>query len=334
MDEPRGRGELLSALRDHDVQLLLGRLLTSRSRVLHPIFDGERGYRYPEVEDLVNDPSDVEGLLQRLVEKGLLERRLCGSLLLCPRCGSSRLSRAEGGAEAWLCSNCGSTIPLDQVGYREVYSYALSPEALEEISSHLFLPSILDFLRKRGFKTESPGYLEGESGVVHRYDVTAFRSSVEEGVLVLDLEISEGVVGAERILSMFAKVYDTTPLKAVLVAVPALTEEGRRLAAQYRISVVEGGDPDVIVRKLLRVVPPADKVRYQALDAMTLLSLPDHLRSTAMALHRLGEATAEEVARATGRARAVESGYLNQLVRMGYVKKRRRGRRVLFSPMT
>ena len=66
------------------------------------------------------------------------------------------------------------------------------------------------------------------------------------------------------------------------------------------------------------------------LDVVTLLSLPDHLRKTAMVLCKEGEAIADQIANKTGRARAVESGYLNQLCTMGYVKKKRKGRDVYF----
>jgi hypothetical protein len=66
------------------------------------------------------------------------------------------------------------------------------------------------------------------------------------------------------------------------------------------------------------------------LDVMTLLSMPDHLRKTAMTLCRLGRATAEEISQQTTRARAVESAYLNQLVIMGYLKKERKGRKAFF----
>lgn len=68
----------------------------------------------------------------------------------------------------------------------------------------------------------------------------------------------------------------------------------------------------------------------EALDVMTLLSLPDHLRKTALTICKLGNATAEEVAEQTKRARAVESGYLNQLVLMTYLKKERKGRKAYF----
>ena len=66
------------------------------------------------------------------------------------------------------------------------------------------------------------------------------------------------------------------------------------------------------------------------LDVMTLLSMPDHLRKTAMAICRCGRATAEETAEQTRRARAVESAYLNQLVIMGHLKKERKGRKAYF----
>lgn len=66
------------------------------------------------------------------------------------------------------------------------------------------------------------------------------------------------------------------------------------------------------------------------LDVMTLLSMPDHLRKTAMTLCRLGRATADQIAEQTRRARAVESAYLNQLVLMGYMKKERKGRKAYF----
>ncbi len=66
------------------------------------------------------------------------------------------------------------------------------------------------------------------------------------------------------------------------------------------------------------------------LDVVTLLSLPDHLRKTAMILCKEDDATAKQVAEKTGRARAVESSYLNQLHTMGYVNKKRKGRDVYF----
>jgi len=74
-----------------------------------------------------------------------------------------------------------------------------------------------------------------------------------------------------------------------------------------------------------------EKVKLEPLDVATLLLLPDYLRKTAMVMLELEEATASEVAERTERARAVESGYLNQLERMGFLERKRRGRLVYFS---
>jgi len=70
--------------------------------------------------------------------------------------------------------------------------------------------------------------------------------------------------------------------------------------------------------------------RTMALDAETLLSLPDHLRETAISICKFGEATATKIAEDTGRARAAESDYLNQLVAMNYLGKKRVERQVVF----
>jgi hypothetical protein len=66
------------------------------------------------------------------------------------------------------------------------------------------------------------------------------------------------------------------------------------------------------------------------LDASLMMELPDHLRKTAIILTKLSRATAEDIARISKRARAVESAYLNSLCLMGWVKKERKGRKAFF----
>jgi len=75
---------------------------------------------------------------------------------------------------------------------------------------------------------------------------------------------------------------------------------------------------------------PRENLENLPLDVATLLSLSDHLRKTALAICKLGEATATDVSKETGRVRAAESDYLNQLVSMGHLKKKRKGRDVYF----
>jgi hypothetical protein len=62
-----------------------------------------------------------------------------------------------------------------------------------------------------------------------------------------------------------------------------------------------------------------------------VLKFPKHLQVSLTSLLKLGLATAEQVAAVTGKARAVESAYLNQLATMRIVHKQQCGHTVFFS---
>ena len=87
---------------------------------------------------------------------------------------------------------------------------------------------------------------------------------------------------------------------------------------------------EALLQKLGSYNPEAKNDLSLDPDAFALLSLPLSLRKTVMVLYRLERATADDLARETGRLRAVESASANQLVRMGYLKKIREGRDVYF----
>jgi hypothetical protein len=86
-----------------------------------------------------------------------------------------------------------------------------------------------------------------------------------------------------------------------------------------------------VVKKPVEPLPSSPEyLEGLALSPSILLSLPDHLRRTAIILCNLKEASANEIAARSGRVRAAESDYLNQLVRMGIIKKKRKGRESYF----
>ena len=62
-----------------------------------------------------------------------------------------------------------------------------------------------------------------------------------------------------------------------------------------------------------------------------VLKFPKHLQVSLTSLLKLGLASADQVASVTGKARAVESSYLNQLAVMRLVRKELRGYTVFFS---
>jgi hypothetical protein len=65
-----------------------------------------------------------------------------------------------------------------------------------------------------------------------------------------------------------------------------------------------------------------------------LFSLPDHLRKTYVIVASEGECDATNVSSQTGRCRAIESNYLNQLTRMGWLSKRRVSKTIHFRPIS
>ena len=89
---------------------------------------------------------------------------------------------------------------------------------------------------------------------------------------------------------------------------------------------------DLLIRNKsnLKLTRENEEPKDPALDSFALLTLPDHLRKTAMAMNELLEGTAEMVSEKTERRRATESKCLNQLVRMGYLNKKRKGLKVVF----
>ncbi|HEX7575046.1 MAG TPA: hypothetical protein VF360_01610 [Candidatus Methanoperedens sp.] len=63
------------------------------------------------------------------------------------------------------------------------------------------------------------------------------------------------------------------------------------------------------------------------------LTVPDSLRKSLFAVSALLKATADEVCIRTGRHRSIENKYLNELVRAGWLKRERIGKKVYYSPL-
>jgi len=244
----------------------------------------------------------------------------------CNDCGKS----FDVSIPCYRCSACGRSFTFDGAVCKEVYCYSLSDEVVRGAPKYLLIPPVKEFFERNGFKTQSPGYVEGRSGVMHMFDIVASRVGAAKNTTIIDFAISNSLVDEQPIVGMFAKVYDTDPAQSILVALPKLSDAGKKLASVYKISVVEARNTDEVIKRLGGITKAIGAVGFKPLDVMTLLSLPDHLRTTAMAINKLGRSTAEDVAKETGRARAVESDYLNQLVKSGHLKKGREGHKVYF----
>lgn len=85
-----------------------------------------------------------------------------------------------------------------------------------------------------------------------------------------------------------------------------------------------------VLEKKIQLQDPSTLSSSVSLSQKDLLALPSSLQKTMLAIQGLQEATSTGVSKETGRARSVETIYLNQLARLGYLNKERKGRKIFF----
>jgi len=88
----------------------------------------------------------------------------------------------------------------------------------------------------------------GSSKVEHKFDIVAYQTDSQDPVVAADIVKSESPVGPEAVLNFFARCADAKMPKKILIGVPKVTEEARKLADSYGIAVFEsdGTDPEEI----------------------------------------------------------------------------------------
>ena len=232
------RKKLRELFVDHSVQLLLGKFLSGELGAILPVLDRQLGYRYPNVEPFVERPREAEAFLKTLQKQGLMTSETVGFIAYCKFCGSCNVEKepskggdnpSDDGETLYSCNDCGKTFAEGSIKFRSVNSYIFSEAGIDEISDRLVVSPMRDFLNERGYRTISPGTMEGESNVDHVFDFVAHSGNPSNGVLVIDFVVSDSPVGEDSVASMFAKVYDVTPLRSVLVVFPELTRDARKL---------------------------------------------------------------------------------------------------------
>ena len=262
-------------LNDRTTQILVSKFLSGEIKTLEPTYDSQIGYHYPEVEAIVGDPLLAEPFLERLYESGVLERKLFDKIIICPKCDSANVSfryccpfcksfEIEKSSlvehvkcgymdlEANFCRNCHANSTFEEASIEDVYSYTLKDTIRNTSSMSFFLvPAIRDLLVGQGLKVESPVFVVGKSGAKHSFDVVAQKGSGSRKTIVIDVATStDGVVSEQPVIALFAKVFDVTPEKAFLVAIPRLSENAKKMAELYSIRAVEAENQDEAVKAL------------------------------------------------------------------------------------
>jgi len=166
----------------------------------------------------------------------------------CNQCGKS----FDIPVPAHFCRECHENFTFDEALYKDVYSYSLTPEAAKEANLGCVLTvPIIEFLEDLGFEVESPGFLNGKSGTRHMFDLTAVSAGKKKNVTAIDFATStDDVVSEQSVIAMFAKIFDATPDRACLVAIPKMSENGRKLASLYKIDLVEAKNQSTAIDSL------------------------------------------------------------------------------------
>jgi hypothetical protein len=161
-----------------------------------------------------------------------------------------------------------------------VYAYKINEQLRSELISHCSLEAeINSLLKKAGFKVTAPTRLTGQSGVPHNFDLGAEKG---DRAMVMDMVSAMDQVGPQYVVEFFAKVYDTKPSKALLIALPRLSEEAKRLGVMYSLETIDGDSPDEVTKRLSAVIetlstPPSTtqalETRATALIEQTISSL-------------------------------------------------------------
>ena len=151
-----------------------------------------------------------------------------------------------------FCRNCRENFTFEDAVIKDVYAYTLIEEARKEASDGLVLISpVCEFFKQNGFEVASPAFLKGKSGANHMFDVAASKGKTGENMTVVDLASSpENVVSEQPVIAMFAKIFDVSPNRAYLIAIPRLNDNARKMAELYNIQTIEAKNQKEAIDKL------------------------------------------------------------------------------------
>ncbi|MDG6919902.1 MAG: hypothetical protein JRN59_00045 [Nitrososphaerota archaeon] len=215
------------------------------------------------------------------VKRSLVEHTYCGYIgddsrfdkggtLQCPNCGRPIRAQSELRVSGvWYeCQNCLSKTSTPRLvfvckeGNHEfttadlalvtIDSYSVNERALVELRNTLLLdPELAAMLASIGYEVSAPAKVQGQSGSVHSLDAYAKK---DEETVALQVAVDTKPVDASAVIAFFAKTFDIKPTRAVLVTIPAASDDAKRLESGYGVSLVEDFDGSGVVKKVKDVL--------------------------------------------------------------------------------
>jgi len=182
------------------------------------------------------------------LEKPDIDFRRAGTWCTCKSCTKS----FDIPITSHFCRDCQVNSTFEDGVIKDVYSYSLKEEVKEEAAIGWFaIAPVREFLQKNGFEVETAAFLKGKSGANHAFDIVAYEGDEKEKVTVIDLAISTGnAVPEQPVIALFAKIFDVSPDNAYLIAIPKMSENGKKMAELYNIKVVEVRSQKEVIKAL------------------------------------------------------------------------------------
>lgn len=268
--------------------------------VIKPVFDPQSPtcISYPEAEAAFGTKGEATvDLLDRLHDEGVVSRVLVNVVMSCPLCGFLELRQIT------VCPKCGSRkLSVGDAIFRCESCGSTSPNV-----EHSLLCTRCGNTVRRDAVRYKP---------IYAYMLT--KRSLPSSASGRRLEISGWI-----------SVRDSTLENAIKL----LNEIAARL--EIIAQQLSGGAASPSTARKGPAAGTADEKakRPTAMEVQSEHPLSDAILKTLNALSSLGKATAAEISKITGRARSLESVYLNHLVYLGLVRKYRQGKRIVFAPL-
>ncbi|MBS7620752.1 hypothetical protein KEJ32_01295 [Candidatus Bathyarchaeota archaeon] len=178
-----------------------------------------------------------------------VDYRRAGVWCTCNKCGKS----FDIPVPRHFCRNCQTKFTFEDAKLKDAYIYSLNEDVVKTVAMDwAILAPIGKLLKDRGFKVEIPGFAEGRSGVRHMFDMIAYNNGRKSYKVAVNISTStdEKPVQEQAIIDMFAKAYDSNIEKTILIAMPKIGENGKKLANLYKIRIIEAKNPEEALEKL------------------------------------------------------------------------------------
>jgi hypothetical protein len=176
--------------------------------------------------------------------KAANELRVSGVWYECQNC----LSKTSSPRLVFVCKEGDHEYTSADLALVNIDSYTVNERVLAELRNTLLLdPELAKMLQSIGYAVESPAQVLGQSGSKHSLDIYAKRDGES---VALQVAVDTKPVEPSAVISFFAKTFDIKPNRAILVTIPAASEEAKKLEAGYGVAVVEDYDGSGVVRKV------------------------------------------------------------------------------------